>query len=52
MVCGLSKTHKLNCFFSGLREKLWVLIQMHNPPNLVGASGLARMQEENLQVIR
>ena len=51
-VRGLSDSHKLSCFLGGLKEEVRMGVRMLNPQNLVTAYGLARMQEENLAIMR
>jgi hypothetical protein len=51
-VRGLSDSHRLSCFLGGLKEEIRMGVRMLNPQNLVAAYGLARMQEENLTIMR
>ena len=43
---GLSSTHKMSCFLSGLREEIRLPVRMLNPLSLNAAFGLAKIQEE------
>ena len=43
---GLSDSHKLSCFLSGLKDEVRLPVKMLNPKNLNGAFGLAKIQEE------
>ena len=43
---GLSSTHKMSCFLSGLRDEIRLPVRMLNPPSLNAAFGLAKIQEE------
>ena len=45
---GLSPKHKLSYFLSGLKDEVRLPIRMLNPPSLIAAFGLARIQEEYL----
>jgi len=51
-VRGLFDSHRLSCFLGGLKEEIRMGVRMLNPQNLVSAYGLARMQEENLTIMR
>ena len=51
-VRGLYDSHRLSCFLGGLKEEIRMGVRMLNPQNLVAAYGLARMQEENLTIMR
>jgi len=51
-VRGLSDSHRLNCFVGGLKEEIKIRVKMLNPYNLIAIYGLARMEEENLTIIR
>lgn len=51
-VRGLSDSHRLSCFLDGLKEEIRIEVRMLNPHNLVATYGLARMQEENLTIIK
>ena len=48
IIRDLSKNHKLNCFLSGLKDEVRLLMKMLNPKNLNEAFGLAKIQEEYL----
>ena len=43
---GLSATHKLSCFLSGLRDEIRLPVRMLSPKSLNEAFGLAKIQEE------
>ena len=43
---GLSATHKLSCFLSGLRDEIRLPMRMLNPKSLNEAFGLAKIQKE------
>ena len=43
---GLSPTHKLSCFLSGLRDEIRLPVRMLSPKSLNEAFGLAKIQEE------
>ena len=43
---GLSATHKLSCFVSGLRDEIRLPVRMLSPKSLNEAFGLAKIQEE------
>ena len=43
---GLSTTHKLSCFLSGLRDEIRLPVRMLNPKSLNEAFGLEKIQEE------
>nr|XP_023907237.1 uncharacterized protein LOC112018933 [Quercus suber] len=45
---GLSLQHKLSCFLSGLKDEVRLPVRMLNPPSLIAAFGLAKIQEEYL----
>ena len=45
---GLSPQHKLSCFLSGLKDEVRLPVRMLNPPTLIAAFGLAKIQEEYL----
>ena len=45
---GLSNSHKLSYFLSGLKDEARLLVKMLNPKNLNGAFGLVKIQEEYL----
>jgi hypothetical protein len=49
---GLSDSHKLSCFLEGLKEEIKMGVRMLNLQNLVATYGLARMQKENLTIMR
>ena len=49
---GLSDSHKLSCFLSGLKDEVRLLVKMLNPKNLNEAFGLAKIQEEYLMSSR
>jgi len=51
-VRGLSDSHRLSCFLGGLKEEIRMGVRMLNPHNLVAVYGLAKMQEENLTIMR
>ena len=51
-VRGLSDFHRLNCFLGGLKKEIRMGVGMLNPQNLVAAYGLARMQKENMIIMR
>ena len=43
---GLSSSHKLSCFLSGLKDEIRLPICMFNPQSLNEAFGLSKIQEE------
>ena len=43
---GLSSSHKLSCFLSGLKDKIRLPARMLNPQSLNEAFGLSKIQEE------
>ena len=43
---GLSSSHKLSCFLSGLKDKIRLPVHMLNPQSLNEAFGLSKIQEE------
>ena len=43
---GLSATHKLSCFLSGLRDEIRLPVRMLSPKSLNEAFGLSKIQEE------
>nr|XP_023903579.1 uncharacterized protein LOC112015403 [Quercus suber] len=45
---GLSPQHKLRCFLSALKDEVRLPVRMLNPPSLIAAFGLAKIQEEYL----
>ena len=45
---GLSDSHKLSCFLSGLKDEVSLPVKMLHPKNLNKAFGLAKIQEEYL----
>ena len=45
---GLSDSHKLSCFLSGLKDEVRLPVKMFNPKKLNEAFGLAKIQEEYL----
>ena len=45
---GLSDSHKLSCFLSGLEDEVGLLVKMLHPKNLNEAFGLAKIQEKYL----
>ena len=45
---GLSESHKLSCFFSGLKDEIRLPMRMLVPKSLNDAFGLAKIQEEFL----
>ena len=45
---GLSESHKLSCFLSGLKDEVRLAIRMFAPQSLNAAFGLAKIQEEYL----
>ncbi|KAF5481507.1 hypothetical protein F2P56_002149 [Juglans regia] len=45
-VRGLSDSHKLSCFLSGLKDEVCIPTRILNPVHLHAAYGLAKMQEE------
>ena len=45
---GLSPQHKLSYFLSGLKDEVRLPVRMLNPPTLIAAFGLAKIQEEYL----
>ena len=47
-ILGLSETHKLSCFLSGLRDEIRLPVRMLVPKTLNKAFGLAKFQEEFL----
>ncbi|XP_035551124.1 uncharacterized protein LOC118349695 [Juglans regia] len=49
---GLSQSHKLSCFLSGLKDEIRIPVRMLYPVNLNATYGLAKMQEEYLPSIR
>ena len=44
----LSKSHKISCFLSGLKDEIRLLVRMLVPKSLNDAFGLAKIQEEFL----
>ena len=49
---GLSDSHKLSCFLSGLKDEVRLTMKMLNPKNLNETFGLAKIQEEYLNSSR
>lgn len=49
---GLSDSHKLSCFLSGLKDEVRLPVKMLHPKNLNEAFGLAKIQEEYLNSSR
>jgi hypothetical protein len=47
-VKGCDDMNKLSCFLGGLKEEIHLPIKMFNPPTLLIAYGLAKMQEEHV----
>ena len=47
-VRGCDDHNKLSCFFSGLKDEIRLLVRMFNPPTLLLAYGLAKMQKEHV----
>ena len=47
-ILGLSESHNLSCFLSGLRDEIRLLVRMLVPKSLNEAFGLAKIQEEYL----
>ncbi|XP_075645372.1 uncharacterized protein LOC142616395 [Castanea sativa] len=47
-IFGLSESHKLSCFLSGLRDKIRLPVRMLVPKTLNEAFGLVKIQEEYL----
>ena len=47
-ITGLSETHKLSCFLSGLKDEIHLPVRMLAPKSLNEAFGLAKIQEEYL----
>ena len=45
---GLSPQHKLSYFLSGSKDEVRLPVRMLNPPSLIAAFGLAKIQEEYL----
>ncbi|KAF5463495.1 hypothetical protein F2P56_019406, partial [Juglans regia] len=45
---GLTESHKLSCFLSGLRDEIRLPVRMFKPLSLNVAFGLAKIQEEYL----
>ena len=45
---GLSPQHKLSYFLSGLKNEVRLPVRMLNPPSLIAAFGLAKIQKEYL----
>ncbi|XP_035548740.1 uncharacterized protein LOC118349222 [Juglans regia] len=45
----LSDSHKLSCFLSGLKDEIRFQVRMFNPPDLLAAFSLAKLQEEHLK---
>lgn len=45
---GLSESHKLSYFLSGLKDEIRLSVRMFNPTSLNAAYGLAKIQEEYL----
>ena len=45
-IVGLSESHKLSCFLSGLKDEIRLTIRMLVPKSLNEAFGLAKIQEE------
>ena len=43
---GLSPTHKLSCFLSGLKDEIRLPVRMLNPQSLNEAFELSKIQEE------
>lgn len=43
---SLFENYKLSCFLSGLKDEIKLPVRMFNPPNLITAYGLAKIQEE------
>ena len=44
----MSPQHKLRSFLSGLKDEVRLPVRMLNPPSLIAAFGLAKIQEEYL----
>lgn len=49
---SLSENYKLSCFLSGLKDEIKLPVRMFNPPNLITAYGLAKIQEEHVLLNR
>ena len=47
-ILGLSESHKLSCFLSGLKDEIRLPVRMLVPKTLNEAFGLAKIQEEYL----
>ena len=47
-IFGLSKSHKLSCFLSGLNDEIRLPVRMFVPKTLNEAFGLGKIQEEYL----
>jgi hypothetical protein len=47
-VRGCDDHNKLSYFLSGLKDEIRLLVRMFNPPTLLVAYGLAKMQEEHV----
>ena len=47
-IFGLSESHKLSCFLSGLKDEIRLPVRMLVPKTLNEAFGLAKIQEEYL----
>jgi hypothetical protein len=47
-VRGCDDMNKLSCFLGGLKEEIRLPVKMFNPPTLLIAYGLAKMQEEHV----
>jgi hypothetical protein len=45
---GISDYNKLSCFLSGLKDEIRLPVSMFNPPTLLAAYGLAKVQEEHV----
>ena len=49
---NLSKSYKLSCFLSGLRDEVRLAVRMQNPRTLSAAFGLAKIQEKYLSTCK
>lgn len=52
LVNGLSEEFLVSCFLSGLRDDIQSSVRMFNPQDLITVFGLARLQEEQLTVVK
>lgn len=49
---GLSEGFFLSCYVSGLKEEIWAAVRMFKPTTIMQAIRLARLQEENVAILK